>query len=65
VNFAFFNIDVYVDLMMRDVQEYNKDVSKQEKTPEQVANWVNGNEIKEIWDEEDGNWHMGIKPTIY
>ena len=27
----------YRDLMMQDVQEYNKDISKQEKTPEQVA----------------------------
>ena len=33
------------------MQEYNKDISKQEKTPEQVSNWVNGNEIKEIYDE--------------
>ena len=32
----------YRDLKM---QEYNKDISKQEKTLEQVSNWVNGNEI--------------------
>ncbi len=31
----------YRDLMMQDVQEYNKDISRQEKTPEQVASWMN------------------------
>ena len=31
----------YRDLMMQDVQEYNKDISKQEKTSAQQASWVN------------------------
>jgi hypothetical protein len=41
----------YRDLMMEDVQEYNKDISKQEKTSAQQASWVNGQEIKEIYDD--------------
>ena len=38
----------YRDLMMKDVQQYNKEILRQEKTPEQVASWVDGQEIKEI-----------------
>ena len=37
--------------MMEDVRDYNKEILKQEKTPEQQANWVSGNEVKEIWEE--------------
>ena len=51
----------YRDLMMEDVQEYNKDISKQEKTPEQIASWVNGNEVKEIWDELKRNAELLYK----
>jgi hypothetical protein len=41
----------YRDLMMEDVRDYNKEILKQEKTPEQQASWVSGNEVKEIWEE--------------
>jgi hypothetical protein len=41
----------YRTLMMEDVRDYNKEISKQTKTPEQEASWVSNNEIKEIWDE--------------
>ena len=41
----------YRDLMMQDVQEYNKEILRQEKTQEQQASWVNGDEIKEIYDD--------------
>ena len=41
----------YRDLMMEDVRDYNKEISMQVKTPEQEASWVNGNEVKEIWDD--------------
>ena len=37
--------------MMEDVRDYNKEILKQEKTPEQQASWVSGNEVKEIWEE--------------
>ena len=41
----------YRDLMMEDVRDYNNEILKQEKTPEQKASWVNGKEVKEIWDD--------------
>jgi integrase len=40
----------YRDLMMTDIQTYNADIAKQEKTPSQQANWVESNEIKELWE---------------
>lgn len=40
----------YRDLMMEDVRDYNKEIHKQEKTPEQEASWVNTNQVKEVWD---------------
>ena len=51
----------YRDLMMEDVQQYNREISKQEKTPEQQASWVNGNEIKEIWDDLKRNSELLYK----
>jgi len=40
----------YRDLMMTDIQTYNIDISKQEKTPTQQANWVETNEISSLWE---------------
>jgi hypothetical protein len=40
----------YRDLMLEDVRNYNKDIHKQEKTETQKENWVDGGEIKEVWD---------------
>ena len=39
----------YRDLMMTDIQTYNTDIAKQEKTPSQQANWVETNEISDLW----------------
>ena len=41
----------YRDLMLDDVRDYNKEILKQKKTPEQEASWVSGNEVKDIWDD--------------
>lgn len=41
----------YRDLMAEDVRDYNKEISKQEKTPEQEASWVEANEVKEKCEE--------------
>ena len=41
----------YRDLMMEDVQQYNKEILRQEKTPEQQASWVSGSEVKDIWED--------------
>jgi hypothetical protein len=51
----------YRDLMMEDVQEYNKDILKQEKTSAQMASWVNGDEIKGIWDDLKRNAELLYK----
>ncbi len=40
----------YRDLMLEDVRNYNKDIHKQEKTETQKENWVDGGEIKGVWD---------------
>jgi len=41
----------YRDLMAEDVRDYNKDIHKQEKTPQQEASWVETNQVKEVCDE--------------
>jgi len=41
----------YRDLMAEDVRDYNKDINKQEKTPQQEAAWVETSQVKEICDE--------------
>ena len=41
----------YRDLMADDVRDYNKDIHKQEKTPQQEASWVETNQVKEVCDE--------------
>ena len=40
----------YRDLMLEDVRDYNKEIHKQEKTPEQEESWVSTNQVKEIWE---------------
>ena len=40
----------YRDLMMIDIETYNADIAKQEKTPSQQANWVETNEISNLWE---------------
>ena len=51
----------YRDLMMEDVRDYNKEILKQEKTPEQQASWVSGNEVKEIWEDLKRNAELLYK----
>lgn len=40
----------YRDKMLSDVRDYNAEILKQEKTPEQEANWVNTEQIKTVFD---------------
>jgi len=40
----------YRDLMLEDVRDYNKEIHKQEKTPEQEESWVSTNQVKDIWE---------------
>lgn len=51
----------YRDLMLEDVRDYNKDINKQEKTPEQQASWVDTNQVKEIYDELKKNSELLYK----
>ena len=55
----------YRDLMMEDVRDYNKEILKQEKTPEQLASWVSGNEVKEIWEELKRNAELLYKKKAF
>jgi len=41
----------YRKKMMEDVNTYNKEIHKQEKTPEQEASWVNTTQVKEVWED--------------
>jgi len=40
----------YRDKMLSDVRDYNQEISKQEKTPEQEANWVNTDDVRKVFD---------------
>lgn len=51
----------YRDLMLEDVRDYNKEIQKQEKTPEQEASWVSGEQVKEVYDELKGQADMLYK----
>lgn len=44
------NNESYREQMLSDVREYNKDISKQEKTPEQEANWIDTAQVKTVFD---------------
>lgn len=41
----------YRDQMLEDVRDYNKEISKQEKTPEQEANWVTQSEVDTMFND--------------
>jgi|688.fasta_scaffold04525_16 integrase len=39
----------YRDLMLSDVRDYNKEIDKQEKTPEQKESWVDSEQVNDIF----------------
>jgi integrase len=41
----------YRDLMLSDVREYNKEISLQQKSDTQKENWVEGGDIKSVFDD--------------
>lgn len=51
----------YRDLMAEDVRDYNKDISKQIKTPAQEESWVETNEIKKVFDDLKQNADLIMK----
>ena len=40
----------YRDLMLEDIKEYNHEIGKQEKSDTQKENWVQGDDIKSLWE---------------
>jgi len=40
----------YRDLMLEDIKDYTKDISKQEKSEAQKENWVETSSVKTLWD---------------
>ena len=53
----------YRDLMLEDVRDYNKEISKQEKTETQEANWVSQTEVREMFEELKKNANLIYKKT--
>jgi hypothetical protein len=51
----------YRDLMASDVRDYNKDISKQEKTPQQEASWVETSDVKAVFDDLKRNAELVMK----
>jgi hypothetical protein len=51
----------YRDLMATDVRDYNKDISKQEKTPQQEASWVETSDVKAVFDDLKRNAELVMK----
>ena len=45
----------YRDLMLDDVKDYNNEISKQEKTPEQAASWIETGDINKTYEELKNN----------
>jgi len=40
----------YRDLMLEDIKDYNKDIETQTKSESQKENWIETNQIKEVWE---------------
>lgn len=53
----------YRDLMMQDIEDYGQEISKQEKTPNQVSSWVEPADIKTLWERMKRNVDLLYKKT--
>jgi integrase len=51
------------DQMLEDVRDYNKEISKQEKTPQQEANWVSQQEVETMYNSLKKNATMLYKKS--
>jgi hypothetical protein len=51
----------YRDLMLEDVRDYNREISKQEKTESQEENWVSQNAVKDMFEELKKNTNLIYK----
>ena len=50
----------YRELMLEDVRDYNHEISKQEKSNTQEANWVTQDEVKKLYESFKKNANMTI-----
>jgi len=53
----------YRDLMLEDIKEYNAEIGKQEKTETQKENWVEGDDIKTLWNNLKRNTDLIYKKS--
>lgn len=51
----------YRDQMLTDVRDYNKEISKQEKTETQEANWITQKEVEDLYSEFKKNANLIYK----
>jgi integrase len=54
---------LYRDQMLQDVKDYNHEISKQEKTDTQEANWVTQDEVVSMFEELKKNSNLIYKKT--
>jgi len=53
----------YRELMLEDIKEYNHDIGKQEKNESQKESWVEGNEVKTLWEQLKRNTDLIYKKS--
>ena len=53
----------YREVMLGDIKEYNHDIGKQEKSETQKENWVEGDDIKSLWENLKRNADLLYKKT--
>jgi len=55
----------YREQMLEDIKEYNHEIGKQEKTETQKESWVEGCEIKDLWEKLKRNADLIYKKKHY
>lgn len=55
----------YREQMLEDIKEYNHEIGKQEKTDNQKESWVEGGEIKDLWEKLKRNADLIYKKKHY
>jgi hypothetical protein len=55
----------YRDQMLEDIKDYNHEIGKQEKSENQKESWVEGDQIKELWEKLKRNAELIYKKKHY
>jgi hypothetical protein len=53
----------YRDLMLADIEDYSREIAKQEKTQTQVSSWIEPDDIKTLWERMKRNVDLLYKKT--